>query len=173
MSPGISQTQDAAMEDVWTDELAAYLTDLSSVQSELLSTLGEKRAALLSADTAQLEAVNGKEAQLAARLADCQERRLEMLQRAEAEGSPHDSIRTLASSRPAAGRLRIVREVDAAERQARILQQECLVNWVVVQRTLLHLSQMLEIIATGGRQRPTYGKDDCVQGHGVLVDHAV
>lgn len=161
------------MDDAWTDELAAYLNDLSAVQGELLSTLGEKRAALLSSDAARLEAVNGVEARLAERLSHCQERRQEMLSRAEAEGAPHASIRVLASSRPGAGRLRIVREIDAAERQTRMLQQECLTNWVVVQRTLLHLSQMLEIIATGGRQRPTYGKEDCAQGHGVLVDHAV
>jgi hypothetical protein len=161
------------MDDAWTDELAAYLSDLSAVQGELLAALGEKRAALLSADQARLDAVNGRESQLAERLTACHEQRLAMLERAEAEGSPHDSIRVLASSRAGAGRLRIVREIDAAERQTRMLQQECLTNWVLVQRTMLHLGQMLEIIATGGRQRPTYGKEDCAQGHGVLVDHAV
>lgn len=161
------------MDDAWTDELAAYLTDLSAVQGELLSALGEKRAALLNADQARLEAVNGLESRLAERLSDCHERRLAMLARAEAEGAPHDSIRVLASSRGSAGRWHIVREIDAAERQTRLLQQECLTNWVLVQRTMLHLGQMLEIIATGGRQRPTYGKEDCAQGHGVLVDHAV
>lgn len=161
------------MQDAWTDELATYLNDLSAVQGELLATLSEKRAALLASDRTRLEAVNDHEAQLAARLQVCQSRRAEMLERAGAQGEPHDSIRTLATSLPAAGRLRIVSEIDSAEHQTRMLQQECLTNWVVVQRTMLHLSQMLEIIATGGRQRPTYGKGDCAQGHGVLVDHAV
>jgi hypothetical protein len=29
---------------------------------------------------------------------------------------------------------------------------------VIAQRTLIHLSQLLEIIATGGRLQPTYGR---------------
>ncbi len=161
------------MDDAWTDELSAYLTDLSSVQDELLAALTEKRAALLAADPARLTAVNEQEARLAARLQDCQGRRREMLDRAELDGGPPDSIRLLASSLPAAQRLRVVPAIDVAEHRTRMLQQECLTNWVVVQRTLLHLSQMLEIIATGGRQRPTYGTGDCVQAQGVLVDHAV
>jgi hypothetical protein len=44
---------------------------------------------------------------------------------------------------------------------------------VVVQRTLIHLSQMLEIIATGGQMQPTYGKKESVQARGALVDRAV
>jgi hypothetical protein len=161
------------MEDAWTDELAGYLNDLSAVQQEMLAALSEKRAALLASDQLRLDAVNAQEARLLERLQACHARRGEMLDEASAEGAPHDSIRMMASSLPSAGRLRIFPEIDAAEHRARLLQQECLTNWVVVQRTLLHLSQMLEIIATGGRQRPTYGKGDCAQGHGVLVDHAV
>jgi hypothetical protein len=161
------------MDDAWTDELAEYLTDLSSVQDDLLATLADKRAALLSADAARLADVNAREVRLAARLQDCQSQRQEMLDRAGSDGAPPDSIRMLASSLPTQHRLRIVPSIDAAEHRTRLLQQECLTNWVVVQRTLLHLSQMLEIIATGGRQRPTYGSGDCVQAHGVLVDHAV
>jgi len=161
------------MHDAWTDELAAYLTDLSSVQDELLATLADKRTALLAADSVRLAAVNAREAQLAERLQDCHAERQAMLARAACEGETADSIRMLASSLPAPGRLRIAPQIDAAEHRTRLLQQECLANWVVVQRTLLHLSQMLEIIATGGRQRPTYGTGDCVHTHGVLVDHAV
>jgi len=35
---------------------------------------------------------------------------------------------------------------------------------------LLHLSQMLEIIATGGKKRPTYSKDEAPDCGGALVD---
>lgn len=161
------------MDDAWTDELATYLTDLSAVQEEMLAAMSEKRAALLASDQQRLEAVNEREAQLVERLRVCQERRGEMLDEAAADGESHASIRAMAATLPSTGRLRIFPAIDAAEHRSRLLQQECLTNWIVVQRTMLHLSQMLEIIATGGRQRPTYGKGDCAQGHGVLVDHAV
>ena len=48
-----------------------------------------------------------------------------------------------------------------------------LAQWVAVQRTVLHLSQMLEIIATGGRSQPTYGMGVGSQRSGALMDQAV
>jgi hypothetical protein len=42
-----------------------------------------------------------------------------------------------------------------------------------VQRTVLHLSQMLEIIATGGRTQPTYGNSPRAHRGGSLIDQAV
>ncbi len=46
-------------------------------------------------------------------------------------------------------------------------------NWVVAQRTLIHLSQLLEIIATGGRMKPTYGKEEAEHTTGGLVNQVV
>ncbi len=44
---------------------------------------------------------------------------------------------------------------------------------VAAQRTVLHLSQLLEIIATGGRAQPTYGKGRSADCGGALLDQAV
>jgi hypothetical protein len=41
-----------------------------------------------------------------------------------------------------------------------------------VQRTLLHLSQLIGIIATGGQSLPTYGKGADCRASGALVDRA-
>jgi hypothetical protein len=57
--------------------------------------------------------------------------------------------------------------------RARLLRHEGLVNWVLVQRTLIHLSQLLEIIATGGRLQPTYRKEESLRAGGALVDQEV
>ena len=48
--------------------------------------------------------------------------------------------------------------IREAANRSQFLQHQSLTNWVVVQRSLLHLSQLIEIIATGGRPKPTYGK---------------
>ena len=53
----------------------------------------------------------------------------------------------------------------------RILQHHSLANWVLAQRSLLHVSQLLEIIATGGRMQPTYGDSESVHARGSLVNH--
>jgi hypothetical protein len=53
----------------------------------------------------------------------------------------------------------------------RLLQHHSLTNWVVTQRTLIHLSQMIEIVATGGRMSSTYGRPESVATSGGFVDH--
>jgi hypothetical protein len=43
----------------------------------------------------------------------------------------------------------------------------------LVQKALIHLSQLLEIIATGGAFQPTYHKGGPVPAGGALMDRAV
>jgi hypothetical protein len=64
-------------------------------------------------------------------------------------------------------------QVKKTAARARLLQHQALANWVLAQRTVLHLSQILEIIATGGRLQPTYGKENPIAAGGSLVDQAV
>ena len=52
----------------------------------------------------------------------------------------------------------------------RLLQNQSITNWVLAQRSLLHVSQLLEIIATGGRLQPTYGEGETVHSVGSLVN---
>ena len=65
-----------------------------------------------------------------------------------------------------------IQEVRIYDKRTRVLRHHSLTNWVLVQRTLIHLSQMLEIIATGGEMQPTYGKEESVHARGALVDRA-
>ena len=103
-------------------------------------------------------------------LQDCLSRREQLLARAAQEGLPAKSIQAVAERLPAADGGELCQRVDLARRRSRLLQQQSLVNWVVVQRTLLHLSQLLEIIATGGRLQPTYGERRLVAAGGAMVD---
>ena len=67
---------------------------------------------------------------------------------------------------------KLAQQLDDTARRSRQVQQRNLTNWVLAQRALIHWSQLLEIIATGGRMRPTYGKGDSAGGPGALVDQA-
>ena len=57
-----------------------------------------------------------------------------------------------------------------ATARMRLLQHQSLANWVLAQRSLLHVSQLIEIIATGGRMQPTYGDKESVHARGSLVN---
>ena len=161
-------------------DIAGLLGELSDVQRDLLDVLSKKRTMLAAGDGAALVAAAPGEQQLMTRLQACQERRQRLLQQAADDGLPSDSIRSLTGVLGPQGRDRMRSSVVEAEHRSRLLQHECLTNWVLVQRSLLHLSQLVEIIATGGRMKPTYGngsdrhsnRHDASVG-GALVDRAV
>ena len=157
----------------WESELAALLERVSAAQRELLSLLATKRDLIVERDHQSLSALATREGELAAELQACQQCRQELLARADAEGLPGGSLSELSAALPknAAGSLGA--PVAEAQHRARLIRHECLSQWVAVQRTVLHLSQMLEIIATGGRPQPTYGKGRVPERGGALMDQAV
>ncbi len=157
----------------WDSELASLLAELSDIQTDLLEVLTDKRSRLLSADLEALRAMQSREAELVGRLQACHERRLALLARAADEGLPSANLTSLAAALPSEQRQHLTPQLREASARIRLLQHHSLTNWVLVQRTLLHLSQLLEIIATGGRLKPTYGKNDCAPTGGSLVDQAV
>jgi hypothetical protein len=164
--------QFTAMHDNWEAEIAAQLNELSAIQGALLELLAEKRQVLARADHVALAGMSDREQHLIDRLTACHDNRQQLLNRAAADGLPADSIRSLTATLSAAGSGRLHASIEEASERGRLLQQQCLSNWVLVQRTLLHLSQMIEIIATGGRSRPTYGDGSDRAASGGLVDQA-
>lgn len=151
-------------------QIGALLDDLSSIQSELLEVLEQKRVALSAADVIRLAELQPREEQLAARLSHCQERRSELLAAARTEGLQCESVAKLATKVSGGKRGGLSQKVKAAGSRMRLLQHHSLANWVLAQRSLLHVSQLLEIIATGGRMQPTYGDMESVHARGSLVN---
>ena len=135
------------------------MTDLLATQDETLSVLARKRELLLAGDTAGLASLDDEETQLVERLKDSLADRERLLELGAEQGLPHKNLQTLSESLPK-GTIGPERrdQLKLAKARARLLRHHGLTNWVVAQRTLIHLSQMLEIIATGGRLRPTYDK---------------
>ena len=158
---------------VWETEISDLLSNLSSAQDELLQLLTRKREMIMKSDTEGLAVIQQQEKELVERLQSCQQQRSKLLQFAESEGLPSDSIHSLASALPADQVGMFQPKITETEGRFRILRHQSLTNWVLVQRTLIHLSQMIEIIATGGRSQPTYGKDHKPTSSGSLVDQAV
>ncbi len=187
-----SQTRQQAMHDIaepavpelavdgpWESELSDLLSELSALQDELLRLLGRKRELLVKSDVEGLAEIQEAEQQLIERLQRCQQRRGLLLERADREGLPAESIQSLTTALQADDAVDggtqkdFSVEIGEAESRTRLLRHQSLTNWVLVQRTLIHLSQMLEIIATGGRGQPTYGKGNKPNTSGSLVDQEV
>jgi len=156
----------------WEAELSHFLNHLVSVQEDTLSVLDEKRRLLAKVDTVGLAELGQREQDVIGRLQQCLVWREELLKRASAEGHHADCVESLAKSLPVAQNRALLQTVQLARGRARLLQHQSLTNWLLAQRSLLHVSQMLEIIATGGRLQPTYGKDGPTASTGSLVDRA-
>jgi len=160
------------MNDTYESEIGALLAELADVQSGLLAVLSEKRQLLVAGDVDALSAIGAREQELAVRLQACHDQRQQLLARADADGLPADSIQSLSTQLPDSSRKSVQASIRDAANRTQLLRHQSLTNWVVVQRSLLHLSQMIEIIATGGRPKPTYDKGSGSHSGGALVDRA-
>ena len=154
----------------WEAELLQLLNDLSTLQGELLAVLAGKRKAISQNNLEDIQQLQSREQELSRQLEACQVRRQSLLENAKKRGMPGDSISGLSKVLPTQTRDRVGRKVLGVRRQMQLVQNECLTNWVLTQRSLLHLSQLMEIFAGGGRSRPTYGKDYAETARGALVD---
>lgn len=157
----------------WESDLAALLERLTTSQQNLLGLLSQKHDLLLRRDHNGLAALAPQEQQLGAELQACHEQRQLLLERAAEAGLPADSIRSLTQALTPEKTQALQRPLDESRQRAQLLRHQSLSQWVIIQRTVLHLSQMLEIIATGGQLQPTYGKDGSASTSGSLMDQAV
>ncbi len=160
------------MQTTWETEVAQLLTELSAAQDELFAVLARKRTLLIESDHAGLAAMLPQEEQLLEKMKACAAKREELLARARKEGLPSQNISSLSKALPTAKQGDLPERITEANARTRLLQNQSITNWIVIQRTLFHLSQMLEIIATNGRLQPTYGEGELVNATGSLVDRA-
>jgi hypothetical protein len=151
-------------------ELASLLNDLLAGQGVLMAVLNRQRNLLGAMDHQGLAAIAEEEQRMLGVLQDCLKRRQDLLARAASEGLPARSIQSLTNALPPPQRAPLARQVAAASTRAKLLQTQSLTNWIVIQRTLIHLSQLLEIIATGGRIQPTYGRAGSSRASGALLN---
>jgi hypothetical protein len=154
----------------WEQAIGQLLTELSSAQDELLDVLKDKRQLLVNGEVAGLAAINEREGQVLARLQHCHDERARLLRRAADEGGPVESLRQRVDRLPAVQAGPIRDRLDSAAARTRLLQHQCLTNWVLAQQSLVHLSQLVELIATGGHRQPTYSNGATSCATGTLVD---
>ncbi len=163
----------SGMETVQPDlesELSRLLQELSLVQEEMLEVLAAKCERIADSNLDGITELQQREESLCHRLKACHDQRGALLAMAAEEGLPGDTLGSLASSLTSAHGGELTVQVKEVSARMRLLQHRSLTNWVLTQRSMLHLSQLLEIVATGGRLQPTYGRDESSISSGALVD---
>lgn len=156
-------------------QLATLLDELTSTQDELLEVLSQKRKLMIAQDLAGMAAMQTREQELADRLEAFQHQRQQLLSEAAEGGVQVEDLQQLASVLESARPGGLDKQARDAAQRMRLIQHESLTNWVLAQRALLHVSQLLEIVATGGRLQPTYGRgpasrEASCHARGALMD---
>ena len=153
-------------------ELTELLSELTRVQGELLEVLGRKRELLSTGDTTKMARLYPTEQALNDRLQVCADRCRELRRDAAMAGLNVGTLSELVSGLPEVSDQPWDSQIQQASARMRLLQHQSLTNWVLAQQSLLHVSQVLEIIATGRGLQPAYGKGESVHARGSLVDRA-
>ncbi|MGL4943831.1 MAG: flagellar export chaperone FlgN [Thermoguttaceae bacterium] len=138
-------------------EIAAFLQRLAVVQDDALSVLQRKQKMLVAADAEALQQILIEEERLMARLESVLAERQTILEKARDFGIACESLETLSETFPKRSDVR--REIHNSVYRTRLIQYQSLTNWVLTQRSLLCVNQMLDIIAGGGKASPVYSHD--------------
>ncbi|MGL6225438.1 MAG: flagellar export chaperone FlgN [Thermoguttaceae bacterium] len=159
----------------WETEISAFLSELSLLQEETLYLLKQKGDLLAQSKTEEIEAMKEHESQVLAKMTLLLQQREKMLQIAKAENLPHDSIESLAQriDLESPENNRLGEKCRQSVHQARLLQHQSLTNWVLTQRSLIHVAQVLEMISSRGKPRGTYNRRQNKESHsigGTLLD---
>ena len=152
-------------------EVVHLLNELTGIQDEILTVLVQKRKAMAGKSVTEIQSLQTKEEELFERLKGCHDRRGDILKKAEEEGVPAKSLRELVhdqSKSNGQGLTECQRKLQESAEKFQEIRLENLSNWVVAQRSLLHVSQMIDIIALGGKIRPTYGNSSYGSSGGLL-----
>lgn len=154
----------------WEDELTELLDDLLETQQSMLQLLDSKRTAMTSRNLEEINKLQPQEEALCQRLLDCQQRRSDMLEVARQANLPVKNLANLTKTVAKEIGPEIPNKVKEANNRSIQLKHQSLTNWIIAQRNLLHVSQLLEIIATGGGKTPTYGGNGESAQNGFMLD---
>ena len=144
-------------------DLSSFFNELSEVQHELGVVLVEKRQRLIDVDAEVLQIVETRENQLLARLQQCSEHRQEFLAAAKHRGLPAESLQSALAALPQDDQRQALQSqlADAAMRCLQ-LRHTSITTWVLAPRSFIHISPLLNIIATGDHRPPTHYDDAAV-----------
>ncbi|MDR0391349.1 MAG: flagellar protein FlgN [Planctomycetaceae bacterium] len=150
-----------------------FLSQLTEVQELAISVLGEKQVFLVDSGNLELEEVSVREGELVTRLREIQDKRQAILRRAEKSGTKAESITVLCQLLFPTN-LNLRKQINDAKQRSRQIHFLALSNLTMMQRSISHLGQIMELIETRGLGKTTYPntaiKSDNHNGSSGIVD---
>lgn len=155
-------------------KIIEFFSDLSDAQEATFEILQRKTQHLAHADIHEISELLGEEQKAVDQLRECLNRREKILELAKNENLPHDSLESLVRHLSKEhGDTSLMQRCLNCKNRTRIMQLQSLTNRVLVQRSISHFSQILEMIAAKGRINTTYERkktNENFHSGGALVD---
>ena len=148
-------------------KLIDFLKQLAAAQKATLHILQKKQTLLVKLAPQALAAIEVEEQSALEQLRSALEKREEVLQAAKQEGIHVDSIPMLCD-RLFPKNFEIRKLLDRANSRSRRLRFVALTNWTMSQKSMIHLSQLLELIETRGQGKATYKPTKGSEGGGLV-----
>lgn len=144
------------MTAAWLDELTRFTQVLDQSQQALLTVLRQRRQALQGATVLELERFNEAGRQSAQRLQVLGAWRQRLIADAQQDGEQGETLVEILSNdvTPATEALR--GRLFLLQRRFVEVQREAWIEWVVTQRSSAYFTEVLDLIAHGGRTSPVY-----------------
>ena len=141
-------------------ELARDIEDLlvaiDETQAALAGVYRDKRAAIRQANGPGLDRLTTIEETLVADLQVHLRRREQILQQARQLGLPADSLSSVVRTLDEPLRERLIAQIEETRRVADANRRESWILWIVCKQSLRFFTDVLELIANGGRRAPIY-----------------
>ena len=153
-------------------EILEFLDQLIESQNQMLAVLQRKQAILVRPEKEAMVAISSEEEKTLVTMQNTLERREEILTAARLQNVPGETIEQLCEHFfPRNIEVHtLLNEVKHRTQQIGLLAYT---NWTMSRKSLIHLSQILELLETQGKGKPTYHPQSRVaSARGVSVDRS-
>jgi hypothetical protein len=137
-------------------DIEALLDAIEVTQSALGVTYRDKRAAIRAAHAPEIERLTKIEERLVVDLQVHLRVREQILQYARQRGLPFDCLGSVVRTFDEPIQEQLLAQLERTREMADANRRESWILWIVCKQSLRLLSDMIELIATGGRRNPIY-----------------
>ena len=151
-------------------DILDYLINLTEAQDEVLVLLHEQQAVLVKPEKEALESITAEEEAILEKMRKMLDSREEILTAARLQNIPGDSIEQLCGHF-FPHNVSVRKLLDGAKHRTQQISILAYTNWMVGRKSMILISQIRELLETGGQGKTTYQpQPDAPQSRGGLVD---
>jgi hypothetical protein len=159
----------------WLDDVSRFAQVLETTQQELLESLRLKRKALISGSALDLQRLNDAALEVARRLKGLTVWRTRLLEQAHLAGDRGETISDVLAGSISFDAEQLRGRLAAVQNRFSEARREAWIQWIIAQRTSGVYTDVLDLLARGGRRSPIYGEtpNDTNAASGAVLDAAV